>query len=111
MAPETHTRYRVQKLIRMGEWLERNAPALVTAFDALDAAHDFIGESENCSDDAFFMMFNPIRSLQMCMMELRCDDWGVERGKDVTLYHQFAAEDKKYEVVIEAPKPQLDASA
>ena len=111
MAPETHTRYRVQKLIRMGEWLERNAPALVTAFDALDAAHDFIAESESCSDDAFFMMFNPIRSLQMCMMELRCDDWGVERGKDVTLYHQFAAEDKKYEVVIEAPKPQTDASA
>jgi len=111
MAPETHTRYRVQKLIRMGEWLERNAPAMVTAFDAMDAAHDFLGD-ENCScDDAYCMMVSPIRSLMACMMELRRDEWDVERGKDVTLYHQFASKDKKYEVVIEAPKPQIDGDS
>ena len=32
MAPETHTRYRVQRLIRLGEWLERNEAALIMAF-------------------------------------------------------------------------------
>ena len=32
-APETHTRYRVQRLIRMGEWLERNEAALQLAID------------------------------------------------------------------------------
>ena len=40
MAPETHTRYRVQRLIRLGEWLERNQDLLVLAFDVMDDAHD-----------------------------------------------------------------------
>ena len=40
MAPQTHTRYRVQKLIRMGEWLERNQDALVLAFEVINEAHD-----------------------------------------------------------------------
>ena len=35
MAPETHTRYRVQRLIRMGEWLERNEAALQLAIEPL----------------------------------------------------------------------------
>ena len=35
MAPETHTRYRVQRLIRLGEWLERNEAALTLAADVI----------------------------------------------------------------------------
>ena len=111
MAPETHTRYRVQKLIRMGEWLERNAPALITAFDAIDDAHTDAIEDDQ--PDAMtveiitFRQLQPLKSMMQIMAELRRDSWGVQRGTDVTLYHPFACEGKEYEVVIEAPKPIL----
>ena len=111
MAPETHTRYRVQKLIRMGEWLERNAPALITAFDAIDDAHTDAIEDDQ--PDAMtveiitFRQLQPLKSMMQIMAELRRDSWGVKRGTDVTLHHPFACEGKEYEVVIEAPKPIL----
>ena len=111
MAPETHTRYRVQKLIRMGEWLERNAPALITAFDAIDDAHTDAIEDDQ--PDAMtveiitFRQLQPLKSMMQIMAELRRDSWGVQRGTDVTLHHPFACEGKEYEVVIEAPKPIL----
>ena len=111
MAPETHTRYRVQKLIRMGEWLERNAPALITAFDAIDDAHTDALEDEQ--PDAMtielitFRQMQPLKSMMQLMAELRRDNWGVKRGTDVTLHHPFACDGKEYEVVIEAPKPIL----
>ena len=45
MAPETHTRYRVQRLlIRLGEWLERNEAALTVAADVINEAHDLLVE-------------------------------------------------------------------
>ena len=77
MAPETHTRYRVQRLIRLGEWLERNQSALITAFDALDEAHDVLIDSdEDTTADqlvelAGWKMVEPIKSMQQMMMELR----------------------------------------
>ena len=113
MAPQTHTRYRVQRLIRMGEWLERNAPAMVTAFDAIDEAHDLLMEADEdmshseVIEMAYGKMMQPVKSLCLTMMELRRDDWGVKRGTDVTLHHPFAADEHKYEVVMEAPKPNL----
>ena len=50
MAPQAHTRYRVQ-LIRLGEWLERNKDALVLAFEVVNEAHDtLVDPPEPCSD-------------------------------------------------------------
>ena len=112
MAPQTHTRYRVQRLIRMGEWLERNAPAMITAFDAIDDAHDMLmdaDENVNFSEIVelvFYKQLSPIKSLMLAMGELRRDEWGVKRGTDVTLCHPFAAEEHRYEVLMEAPKPK-----
>jgi len=111
MAPKTHTRYRVQRLIRMGEWLERNAPAIITAFDAIDDAHtDALEDHEPNAltvDIITSRQLQPLKSLMFALAELRRDEWGVKRGTDVTLHHPFACEGKEYEVVIEAPKPQL----
>ena len=111
MAPETHTRYRVQRLIRMGEWLERNAPALITAFDAIDNAHT--DALEDHQPDALSIELittrqaEPLKSMMLMMAELRRDNWGVKRGTDVTLHHPFACDGKEYEVVIKAPQPKL----
>ena len=40
MAEETHNR--VQRLIRLGEWLERNEAALTVAADVINEAHDLL---------------------------------------------------------------------
>jgi len=111
---ESHTRYRVQKLIRMGEWLERNEAALVLAFDVLDDAHDKLcdpDETLNPNDLLDLVGHEQMQALQALrpmIMDLRwTPDWGVERNTDVTLhrpYHQKC----KYEVVMEAPKPVTD---
>ena len=114
MAPETHTRYRVQRLIRMGEWLERNRAAIITAFDAIDDAHTMmIDPPEGMTDSdlldiAGSKQLYPLQSLQVISAQLRHDIWNVKRGTDVTLHHPFALPDKQYEVVIEAPKPKTD---
>ena len=112
MAPETYTRYRVQRLIRLGEWLERNEDALITAFDAIDDAHDLLIDSEIPAGELVeivgFKQMNPIKSLSKMLSELRHDvpTRNVCRGGDVTIHHPFAASGKEYEVVIEAPKPK-----
>ena len=113
MAPQTHTRYRVQRLIRMGEWLERNAAAIITAYDAIDEAHDILLEEEIDAEMARYAsgkMSAPLASLLRICAELRRDHWDVRRGQDVTLHHPFAEPHKQYEVVIEAPKPQLESN-
>ena len=112
MAPETHTRYRVQRLIRLGEWLERNQSALITAFDAIDDAHDLLIDGEmpagELVDCVGFKQMEPIKSMSLMLSELRHDvpTRNVQRGVDVTLHHLFACVGKEYEVVIEAPKPK-----
>ena len=110
MAPQTHTRYRVQRLIRKGEWLERNGDALVAFFDALDSAHDELLEVQDMEAVSYVTgnMMAPIKALFHLTLELRHDSMcrGIQRGTDVTLHHPYACEGKEYEVVIEAPKPK-----
>ena len=114
---ESSTRYRVQKLIRMGEWLERHEAALVLAFDVLDDAHDKLcNPDETLSpndllDLVGFEQMQALQALRPMMMELRwthdwVSDWTVGTS-NVTLHRPY--QKCKHEVVIEAPKPQVDS--
>ena len=110
--PEVHVRYRTQRLIRMGEWLEHNAPILVALFDAIDDSHTRALSTEG--DDTLLFetltmeMMGPLKALINVMGALRRDQWNVKRGEDVTLYHPWAfAEEQKHEVVIKAPRPKI----
>ena len=113
MAPQTHTRYRVQRLIRLGEWLERNQHALVLAYEVINEAHDTLidpPEDMPCSDiveQVGFQQLHAVTTLRTLINDLRFDvpTRNVKRGTDVTLHHPLAWGDKQYEVVIEAPKP------
>ena len=115
MAPETHTRYRVQRLIRMGEWLERNEAALKLAIETIDEAHDTLIDPPDdmpCSDQvemAGFKMMFPMELLNRLKTELVYDvpTRDVQMGKDVTLRHPFGA--KEYEVVMKAPVANVPA--
>ena len=115
MAPETHTRYRVQRLIRLGEWLERNQSALITAFDAIDEAHDTLIEADSDMTAADlielvgFKQMEPVKSLNTMMAELRNNipTRHVKMGEDVTIHQPFALGlNQEMKVVIEAPKPK-----
>ena len=114
--PSAGTLYRVQRLIRMGEWLERNEAALVLAFDVLDDAHDKLCDPDETlsPNDLLDLVgceqMQALQALRPMMMELRmAPDWGVKRGTDVTLYQPYACPEHRYQVVIEAPKPQVDS--
>ena len=121
MAPETHTRYRVQRLIRMGEWLERNEAALQLAIDTVDQAHDLLidgPDDELALSDVVemtaFKMLNAVQTLNQIRSELAFDvpTKDVRRGRDVTLHHPYASDEaKRYEVVIKAPVPALQQDA
>lgn len=112
MAPETHTRYRVQRLIRLGEWLEDNRDMLITCIDAIDDVHNHLMDAEDNYQDAceyaVMRMMNPLVAAQRKMLELRrnqmCDD--VRNGQDVTIYQRYADADNRYQVVIPAPQPK-----
>ena len=107
------TLYRTQRLIRMGEWLERNSAAICLAFEVIDRAHDSMMEpdSEDKSANdileiACAQQMGAIRALYPIIGEIHgYRDWDVEMGQDVTLHHPNACKDHRYEVVIEAPKP------
>ena len=113
MAPQTHTRYRVQRLIRLGEWLERNQHALVLAYEVINEAHDTLidpPEDMPCSDiveQVGFQQLHAVTTLRTLINDLRFDvpTKGVKRGTDVTLHHPLAWGDKEYEVVMKAPEP------
>lgn len=121
MAPETHTRYRVQRLIRMGEWLERNEAALQLAIDTVDQAHDLLidgPDDELALSDVVemtaFKMLNAVQTLNQIRSDLAFDvpTKDVRRGRDVTLHHPYASDEaKRYEVVIKAPVPALQQDA
>ena len=120
MAPQTHTRFRVQRLIRMGEWLERNQAALQLAIEVIDEAHDLLidGPSDELAlsdtiEMAASKMLNPVEMLKQIQQDLSfgVPTAGVRRGVDVTLCHPYASEEKRYEVVIAAPKPPLQQDA
>jgi len=111
--PEEHTRFRVQRLIRMGEWLERNEALLVALYDAVDDAHTEALEAE--LDDTLILehllhkQMAPLRGLGTVVADLRMSNsWGVKAGEDVTLHHPRACAKHQYEVVIPATKPSND---
>ena len=115
MAPETHTRYRVQRLIRLGEWLERNEAALIMAFDAIDDAHTFLFDPDedmptsDIIEITGFKMLQPILAMQKMMMELRHDipTRHVKMGEDVTIHQPFALGlNQEMQVVIPKPQPK-----
>ena len=110
--PETHTRWRVQKLIRMGEWLERNVAFLISLYELIDTAHTEALEME--LDDTLILehlinrQLAPLRGMGSVMSGLRREydrAWGIKLGTDVTLHHPNACADHQYEVVMAAPKP------
>ena len=106
------TLYRTQRLIRMGEWLERNAATICLAFEVMDRAHDLTfdpPEGMSHSDiveQVSEQQTSAIRALYPILGEINgYRDWGVEMGQDVTLHQPNGCKDCRYEVVIEAPKP------
>ena len=106
------TLYRTQRLIRMGEWLERNAATICLAFEVIDRAHDLTmdpPENMPCSDiveQVSSQQVSAIRALYPILGEINTySDWGVEMGQDVTLHHPNACKDHRYQVVIEASEP------
>lgn len=111
--PGWHTRWRVQRLIRMGEWLERHEALLLALYDSIDEAHTESLDME--MEDTLILEYlqnkqmDPLRGLGMVLTDLRgAPNWDVKRGEDVTLHHPRACAKHKYEVVIPAPKPTLE---
>ena len=117
MAPQTHTRYRVQRLIRLGEWLERNMEALQLASEVIDEAHDMLLDSDDSVpaheivEMAGFKMMLPVQVLNRLRQDLQFNvpTRDVKRGKDVTLHHPYAFGENEYEVVIKAPVANVPA--
>ena len=107
------TLQRTQRLIRMGEWLERNAATICLAFEVMDRANDKLLEHDDkeiSTDDLIQTVaseqISAIRALYPILGEInRYNDWDVEMGQDVTLHQPNGCKDCRYEVVIEAPKP------
>ena len=114
MAPETHTRYRVQRLIRLGEWLERNGAALTLAADVISEAHDTLIDppddmpTSDVVEITGAQQMQAVMTLNKLVQELRFNvpTRGVGRGGDVTLHHPYAFGSNEYQVVMEAPKPK-----
>ena len=107
------TLQRTQRLIRMGEWLERNAATICLAFEVMDRANDKLLEHDDkeiSTDDLIQTVaseqISAIRALYPILGEInRYNDWDVEMGQDVTLHQPNACKEHRYKVVIEAPKP------
>ena len=107
------TLYRTQRLIRMGEWLERNMHTLTLAYEALDSAHDQLIEHEEIDlpleEVVDMVVTKQMSALQAFMPLVREINIGTvfeaEMGQDVTLHHPNACKDHRYQVVIEASKP------
>ena len=107
------TLYRTQRLIRMGEWLERNMHTITLAFEAMDSAHDQLMEHEEIDlpldavvDMVVTRQMSALQALMPLVREVNIGTaFEAEMGKDVTLHHPHACKEHRYQVVIEAPKP------
>ena len=107
------TLYRTQRLIRMGEWLERNMHTLTLAYEALDSAHDQLIEHEEIDlpleavvDMVVTRQMSALQAFMPLVRELNIGNvFEAEMGQDVTLHHPNACKERRYQVVIEAPKP------
>ena len=97
---------RAQKLIRMGEWLERHASTIELSFDAIDKCHDMLIDwrdepSESVINSAIGDLMTPLKALA----PLRCElghgtPWETSSDKYVTLHHPYACKDHRYETII-----------
>ena len=107
------TLYRTQRLIRMGEWLERNMHTMTLAFEAMDSAHDQLIEHEEIDlplDEVVDMVvskqMSALKAFMPLVREINIGNvFEAEMGEDVTLHHPNACKEHRYQVVIEAPKP------
>ena len=107
------TLYRTQRLIRMGEWLERNMHTIALVAESIDSAHDQLMEHEEIDlplDCIVDMVVNrqmtALHALMPLVREINIGTaFEAEMGQDVTLHHPLACKCSRYEVVIEAPKP------
>ena len=107
------TLYRTQRLIRMGEWLERNMHTIALVAESIDSAHDQLMEHEEIDlplDCVVDMVVNrqmtALHALMPLVREINIGTaFEAEMGQDVTLHQPNACKDCRYEVVIEAPKP------
>ena len=107
------TLYRTQRLIRMGEWLERNMHTMTLAFEAMDSAHDQLMEHEEIDlpleavvDMVVARQMSALQALVPLVREINIGTaFEAEMGKDVTLHQPNACKEHRYQVVIEAPKP------
>jgi len=107
------TLYRTQRLIRMGEWLERNMHTMTLAFEAMDSAHDQLIEHEEIDlpleavvDMVVTRQMSALQAFMPLVREVNIGNvFEAEMGQDVTLHQPNACKDCRYEVVIEAPKP------
>ena len=107
------TLYRTQRLIRMGEWLERNMHTIALVAESIDSAHDQLMEHEEIDlplDCIVDMVVNrqmtALHALMPLVREINIGTaFEAEMGQDVTLHHPLACKCGRYEVVIEAPKP------
>ena len=107
------TLYRTQRLIRMGEWLERNMHTMTLAFEAMDSAHDQLIEHEEIDlpleavvDMVVTRQMSALQAFMPLVREVNIGNvFEAEMGEDVTLHHPNACKKHRYQVVIEAPKP------
>ena len=97
--------YRVQRLIRMGEWLEANKDILVALFDCVDDAHSEAMEVE--ADDTLILevlinkQLTALKGLHRVIGPVRNEEsWGVVRGEPVTMRHPFAPDELNVQVVL-----------
>ena len=113
--PSIHTRYRAQRLIRMGEWLEENSDILIALIDGVDDAHtdsldDTHGDVEERLQVLQMRQMAPLKALLRISGVLRRGEWPAELGKDVTLHHPAACPVHRYEVLIKAPESRPEPS-
>ena len=99
---------RAQRLIRKGEWLERNAAVIEMAIEAIDQAHDQLIDrhdgilrDEDVIEMAIHNLMTPLKALQPLQCELgHGTPWEVDNDQTVTLFHPYACKDHRYEVII-----------
>lgn len=97
--------YRVQRLIRMGEWLEANKDIVVALFDCIDDAHTeaYANEEDDTLllEQIVYKQMTPLKGMHQVLTKLRNEtDWGVVRGEPVTMRHPMACSEHSVQVVL-----------
>ena len=97
--------YRVQRLIRMGEWLEANKDIIVALFDCIDDAHtEAYGNEEDDTlllEQIIFKQMTPLKGMYQLLSKLRNEtNWGVVRGEPVTMVHPMSSDPGQVQQVL-----------